>query len=443
MNSIDDAVSAIVARTAALSKQVLQQARHRSPADLAALERQAREASQQYGQALLAAALAQYQQHEPAPPCGHCGQPTVRHEARGRTVLTLLGPVTARLLSFRCSVCERTTPGAVRRDLVHGALPALAEVVGRCGARLTYRAAEATVADFGLQVSDNLLADLTQAVGNQVREVLAEEADQVAQGTLELVPPTPPERLYVEADGFKVQVVETGGRRSRPAETWREVRCGVCFTTAAAPPDARGRPPRLKQFSCRATWADCDGFDRWFYPEVQRQGVNQAAEVVILVDGAPWLREHLKGYVPPGGKVVEILDWYHATQNLAKATKARYGTDPAQSEAVWAEFKEALWEGRVSAVVRRLAAWLRAGEPGSKEVAEVVRYLWVNRARMRYPSLRAAGYHIGSGQVESLCKVLGQRVKGADRLWTRAGLEPVLALRCQMLTEEHQRPRAA
>lgn len=57
-------------------------------------------------------------------------------------------------------------------------------------------------------------------------------------------------------------------------------------------------------------------------------------------------------------------------------------------------------------------------------------YRFTNRGRMRYGSFRQAGYPIGSGTVESACKVVVQQcMKQAGMRWSRPGARAMLALR--------------
>lgn len=435
MYSIDDAATEIVGEAVAVGKSLLQWARSHPEADLLALEERVREEGLGLLTLLLKLVLEMQQTLEAAPACDHCGQTTERHGWRPRAVQTLSGLVRIPLLRFRCAACQREVPGAIRRRLRCGCTPLLAERVASLGAGLpSFRRAERELAGWGVQLSDNTVTELTGQVGGALAAAEEQEAERVATGELELAPPLAPERLYVEADAFKF----------RARDGWHDINVGCCFETPQCPPDANGRPPHPQRLSCRATWTEAAGFDRRFYPEVQRRGVNQAAEVITLVDGMPWLREHLKAYLPPGQPLVEILDWYHATENLAKAVRAVYPTDPDAFGAAFARLKGDLWEGRASRVVRQLHAWRTAAPAAvAAELLTVSRYLWSNRSRMRYQRLRAAGYLIGSGQIESLCKQLGARVKGADRRWTRPHLEAVLTIRCQQITADHQRPRAA
>jgi len=63
-------------------------------------------------------------------------------------------------------------------------------------------------------------------------------------------------------------------------------------------------------------------------------------------------------------------------------------------------------------------------------VAENLAYLEKREAQMLYPSFLAQGWPIGSGIVESANKlVVEARLKGAGMHWSRASVNPLLALR--------------
>ncbi len=55
---------------------------------------------------------------------------------------------------------------------------------------------------------------------------------------------------------------------------------------------------------------------------------------------------------------------------------------------------------------------------------------------MHYPELQAAGYHIGSGSVESACKrILGARLKQSGMIWSREGAQAMAQLRATVLSD--------
>lgn len=63
---------------------------------------------------------------------------------------------------------------------------------------------------------------------------------------------------------------------------------------------------------------------------------------------------------------------------------------------------------------------------------------------MRYPELRAAGYHIGSGSVESACKrIIGGRLKQGGMIWSRQGAEAMAHLRATVLSNRWDKFRAS
>ena len=66
----------------------------------------------------------------------------------------------------------------------------------------------------------------------------------------------------------------------------------------------------------------------------------------------------------------------------------------------------------------------------------MVHYIFHHRQRMHYQHYRQAGYPLGSGSVESACKVVvQQRMKQAGMRWSREGAQAMLALRSILLSE--------
>ena len=84
--------------------------------------------------------------------------------------------------------------------------------------------------------------------------------------------------------------------------------------------------------------------------------------------------------------------------------------------------------------VEKLIAEVRqecAGTSRAQAVEEELGYFVNNVERMQYGSFRRQGFFIGSGVVEAGCKtVIGARCKQSGMLWSEAGAENVLALRC-------------
>jgi hypothetical protein len=65
----------------------------------------------------------------------------------------------------------------------------------------------------------------------------------------------------------------------------------------------------------------------------------------------------------------------------------------------------------------------------AEELRKLINYFAANEHRTDYPSYRAHGWDIGSGPVESSCKVVGDRLKRSGMRWVEAGAAHVAPLR--------------
>jgi hypothetical protein len=371
--------------------------------------------------------------HEPAPLCPECGRPMVRHDRRQRPLVTLLGEVAYQVQRWRCRDCR--TAACPSYGSLHPRRQCVREVwepaVTLC-AHLPFEVAEKVLKQLGIHLSDNTLQRLTHEVGGERVAARQEEADAVMAGRRRLRSKRAVKRLYVMVDGFSARV----------EETWREPRAVVIFETRAEGVDARGQPPEAERVSMTATLADADAFVTWVTAETQRRGIWEADQVVLVADGASWIWERLRVLVPQGTPVVEILDWYHALENLAKAVRAAYGE--VGNELEYGRLKRLLWTGQTAELLRRLR-WLASllEAEGARVVWNAVQYFRRHRDRLNYQALQLAGYHVGSGQVESACKRFGKRVRGAGQTWTEDGLKAVLCLLADDLTDAEVRREAA
>jgi hypothetical protein len=69
---------------------------------------------------------------------------------------------------------------------------------------------------------------------------------------------------------------------------------------------------------------------------------------------------------------------------------------------------------------------------------KAVDYFSTNAERMRYPTFRAQGMHLGSGIAEAACKtVVATRLKRSGMRWTPDGLDALLPLRTSVLNQTY------
>jgi len=370
--------------------------------------------------------------HEAAPVCEECGGRMVRHDRQARPLVTRFGEVRYWTQRWRCRSCGTSAcPSLEGLDGRHQCTREVWETAVLLCAWLPFEVAERFLRRLGVCLSDNTLQRLTHEVGGERMAQRELEAAEVMGFRRTLHGERSPERLYVMVDGFSARV----------GDRWREPRVGVVFETAGDVTED-GEAPAAERVSLVTTLGEADEIAALLTAETQRRGIGSASEVVLVADGGNWIWERLSSLVPVGTKVVEILDWYHACENLWKAVTAVYGE--GGNEVEYERLKRWLWVGRTSEVLDRLEALSeRVSGEARKAVCNVGEYLREHRGRLNYQARQLAGYHVGSGQVESACKRLGKRVRGGGQTWSEDGLKAVLCLLADELTDPQVRRQAA
>ena len=150
-----------------------------------------------------------------------------------------------------------------------------------------------------------------------------------------------------------------------------------------------------------------------------------AEEVVVLSDGAAWIRTVCEEILP-GRKTTFVLDLHHALEYASAAVQAA-APDEDERKAWMGWIRKQLDAGRVD----RAVAALKPYRDRSEDVAACIRYYKANRDRMRCDLYRKRGLPVGSGFVESACKrIVGNRCKKSGCRWSKAGANAVLAVKC-------------
>lgn len=237
------------------------------------------------------------------------------------------------------------------------------------------------------------------------------------------------DRIYLQIDG---QLCPTREPRQGPEDQgYREAKAVVAFSQADVAEVSKERHELLAKV-LKAQITDSETF-RPLVAEVYQQARGpQAAEVIVLADGAHWIWNLVEDLIP---HAVQILDFSHAKHYLWEAAKLIYGAD-SPFVRPWVKEREAwLFADKVEQVITHLQRFMDLA-PG---LAPIIHYFQQNQARMRYGTYQQRGYFIGSGAIESAGKQLtAARIKGPGMRWNVADLNALLALRCVFL--EHSWP---
>jgi hypothetical protein len=157
---------------------------------------------------------------------------------------------------------------------------------------------------------------------------------------------------------------------------------------------------------------------------LKQAGVTPNDTLIGLGDGAAWVENIFRQLAD-----VHITDVYHACEYLDIIMQAM-GWD----EVTRTQHRRDWFKGKVSA-----KAWLERHLPEpecwltwDETQRSALVYLDKRLDSMDYPTFKAKGYPIGSGQVEAMNKsVIGNRMKRSGMHWSREGAARMASMRAQ------------
>jgi hypothetical protein len=366
--------------------------------------------------------------------CG-CGGEAVYQRRRCGQCKTLLGVIRVSRPYYLCGSCRHGfCPLDGELGFCAGSVSSgLEALLAQLGAEFSFGRTAALVEQLSLvQVSANRCRKATLALGETLAAWEEEQRQAVWEHAME--PPSAAaalavDPLYISADGVIVQTRETGGREQCVGAVYTARAHGVHGAPSVSADESRQETtPAIRTEA--ATFVSELGsrphFAQLLWLEAQRRGLEQAATVVFIGDGAHWLWDAAADLFP---QAVQILDWYHATTYIWQAAQALYPTQ-AQERTQWADAQlDALWHSRTAEVIARLAP-LAAG---CAAVHAALSYFTANQSRMDYQRYRTHRLQVGSGTIESACKHLIQaRLKQAGMRWSLRNARSLGKLRARL-----------
>lgn len=315
--------------------------------------------------------------------------------------------------------------------------PQTIEQVLRLGVEIASyeRAAQSFTALTRIGISKSSIQRLVLEYGGRMVDQQAAEAQamvripQQAEAVSGRTPVEPEhEVMAVSADGVMVHLLEEG---------WKEVK--VASISAVAPQWERAEHEgHLTHHSYRAGLWEARSFGHHLWAEACRRGLERAQQVVCVSDGAAWIWALMFLCF---ARRIEVLDWWHAVARLWTLASGRLRQEEA---VVWvAQQKHHLRHQGLRQVLAAVRTLYPRHSALPEEVRQALGYLFTNRRRMRYAAFRHAGLPIGSGTVESACKVVvQQRMKQAGMRWSRNGAQAMLALHSTLLSGRWHETRA-
>jgi hypothetical protein len=220
-----------------------------------------------------------------------------------------------------------------------------------------------------------------------------------------------------------------GGKGRRYRIVGREVKNAVLYEGSDCAQESPGRGCLLdKRYVSHL--GDWKSFALRTWAEMRRQRFDEAELLVLLSDGADWIRSFAQWLPIP---VLLILDLYHAKHRIWEVANALYGERTTKARQ-WATTQcDRVEDGQARQVIRSLK-FLRPKSGRVKEkVDALATYFTNNLDRMNYPEYRRRGLRVGSGAVESAnLHLTGTRLKLQGMRWSAEGAADMALLRADL-----------
>ncbi len=264
-------------------------------------------------------------------------------------------------------------------------------------------------------VSESTAQRLTEAIGLAYEAVQLAEVERIERDWPAVEDGA--DKLVLSVDGAFVPLVHGD---------WAEVKTLV-VGEVGQPTHRDGKtvvPTHSHSYFSRV--AEAELFQRLTFGELYRRRVETADQIATVSDGAEWIQGFIDFHCPDATR---ILDFPHAAQRICPIGEAVLGAEHASLHAWQTRQLHELKHHGPEGVLDRLRTFA-AAHLTQPVVAENLAYLEKRVAQMQYPAFQAQGWPIGSGMVESANKlVVEARLKGAGMHWSRASVNPLLALR--------------
>lgn len=382
-----------------------------------------------------------------------CGAAMKSTGVQSKAVSTMLGKVRFARSRYACPACGKTRfPGDEALDIVKTSRsPGVQRQAARLGAKEPFAEVAKDLRELaGIALSRKDCERIAEGAGEDMER---RDALERARIRLEEPPaledcPKAIETLYVEIDGTGVPMVpwEVEGRKGKQEDgssKTREAKLGCVFTQTGL--DETGRPLR-DPGSATFTGAieNAETFGHRIYAEAVRRGLFQAKRVVLISDGAEWIRNLAQLHFP---NATHIIDVYHAKEHVHELCTCLFGRDLKRLTRYRDQWWERLHEGAIESLAAEAKTFLPKDESAATDARREIAYLEKNKERMRYGDFKRQGFFIGSGVIEAACKnVIGKRLKQSGMEWTVRGANAIISLRCHELsgrTEDYWEARSA
>ena len=291
------------------------------------------------------------------------------------------------------------------------------------------KASEELKRKLGYKVCPSLVRQVTVFVGNLTYERDLRIAIETEQNVVNLSEKDSEKLegiLYIQVDGamFNTWVKDQKG------SVWKENKLALCFASPylqkRGTKENNGFNITKKEYT--AFVGSAHDFAKFVYQIAINQGYGKYEKIIILGDGATWIRKMGEDKFP---EAIQILDYFHLKENTYEFAKHIFKNKKSKYTPWAKKMINHLMSDEVEKVFVELEKYKSLKLPSN--VVNLNTYLMNNRDRINYSEYLAKGYFIGSGAIESANKtILQKRLKQAGMRWKVETAQPILTLRSKV-----------
>ncbi len=347
--------------------------------------------------------------------CDICNTQMNNLGRREKNIVSLLGEGTLSRMYYQCPDCNRHRfPKDELLDVVSTSFsPGVRRLMAKSGSNDAFDKGRIDLEEYSsINIDTKDRERISEKIGNEIEEWQNTERDNILLQEMPIHPLKSIPVMYIEFDGTGIPVIpeEVKGRKGKQPDgsaKTREVKTGCIFTQTGT--DENNRPVRDSDSTTYvAAIETAEVFGKRLEAEAIRRGMWYAKTVVVLGDGAVWIRnlveQHFYG-------AIHIVDFYHAKEHLHKLLQMLFLTQEKikEQEPEWIKWFE---DGSIEEIIKTAKQISAASDQISDEAKREIGYFEENIERMRYAEYKKMGLFIGSGVIEAACKnVIGKRLK--------------------------------
>jgi hypothetical protein len=189
--------------------------------------------------------------------------------------------------------------------------------------------------------------------GNQLRQYEEQKRKDISYGVIgeivDVVPmrqprsPTRSGQFYICLDGIVV-------RSHKGKRHWHEGKIGFLCTDEREPVGKKGRL-RIPNKRYISSYENSAVLGSRVYAEAVKMGMRDYVEVILLGDGARWIREIRIQYFP---FAIYVLDWYHLHRKVCRAFRYTFPRDKTLRRKLRRLITKLLWKGHKEEALKHL-----------------------------------------------------------------------------------------